>query len=123
MTNVVTISELETLSDYTVHLTGYDTTNSSATPSSNPPPSNTTGESYSNPSTWPTDHRRVPDYRPIDRTRDPADRPNGNNGFERAFLRIMFGGLFMNATAAKIWGATGGPYFPDLFKYAIGGEW
>jgi hypothetical protein len=26
-------------------------------------------------------------------------------------------------TAAKVWGSTAGPYFPGLFRYAIGGEW
>lgn len=132
MSRVFTTSELEgVLSDYTIRLTGYDPTTGDR--------SETTTNTISNPPNWPTDHHRIPNYRPIDRNRDAESRPNAR-GFERVFLTIMFSGVAMNAvskhyfkernaqlifmkTAAKIWGATGGPYFPNLFKYAIGGEW
>jgi hypothetical protein len=45
------------------------------------------------PTDWPTDHRRVPPYRPIDYNLDPAERIVYNNGGERAFITVMFFGL------------------------------
>ncbi|KAH8767615.1 hypothetical protein BGZ57DRAFT_732354, partial [Hyaloscypha finlandica] len=102
------------LEDYKIHLTGDNSSSEQA---------ESTPRAATNPPDWPTDHRRVPDYRPVDRNRDVEGRPNGENAFARAFLTIMFTGVVMNATAAKVWGSTAGPYFPRLFRYAIGGEW
>lgn len=45
------------------------------------------------PPDWPTDHRRVPPYRPIDHSLDPAERIVYSNGVERAFITTMFFGL------------------------------
>ncbi|PMD62253.1 uncharacterized protein K444DRAFT_507756, partial [Hyaloscypha bicolor E] len=102
------------LEDYKIHLTGDKSSSEQA---------ESTPRAATNPPDWPTDHRRVPDYRPVDRNRDVEGRPNGENAFARAFLTIMFTGVVMNATAAKVWGSTARPYFPGLFRYAIGGEW
>ena len=136
MSNTVTTSELQhILSDYKLHLTGSDETIKLAPLSSPARPQN--------PSSWPADRHRVPPYRPIDRTLDFDERPNGSNAAEHVFLVILFTGVFLNAVSgstqrlhntmgsgltlaqstAKLWGMTGGPYFPGLFKYAIGGEW
>jgi hypothetical protein len=91
MSRVVTATELEgVLSDYTIHLTGYDPTSGEG--------SQRTANTISNPPNWPTDHRRIPNYRPIDRNRDAEGRPNAA-GFERAFLTIMFSGVVMNAVS------------------------
>ncbi|PMD39396.1 hypothetical protein L207DRAFT_460013 [Hyaloscypha variabilis F] len=115
MSRIVTATELQgVLEDYKIHLTGESLTSEQQ---------ETTITRVSNPPNWPTDHHRVPDYRPVDRNRDAEGRPNGDNAFETVFLTIMFTGVVMNATAAKVWGATAGPYFPGLFRYAIGGEW
>lgn len=85
-TTTVTSTQLqETLSDYTIHLTGAPS----------PPPSSRT----TNPPNWPASHRRVPNYQALDTGRDPNERPNGSNAGERAFLRIMFGGLWVNAVS------------------------
>ena len=134
-TTVIATSELQNvLGDYKIHLTGDNSTTNIPVQELRAP---------GNPENWPVDYRRVPDYRPIDRNRGMEERPNGSNGFEQGFLIIMFTGVVTNAvskehdsrlektdfvmiigqTLAKIWGATGGPYFPRLFRYAIGGEW
>ncbi|KAF8865708.1 hypothetical protein BDZ45DRAFT_668620 [Acephala macrosclerotiorum] len=117
MSTTVTTRQLnEVLEDYKIHLTGYDANGESSSTRDTP-------RTVSNPPNWPTDHRRVPDYRPTDRNRDAEGRPNGSVLPERIFLTLMFTGVVANATSAKIWGATAGPYFPRLFRYAIGGEW
>ncbi|KUJ07455.1 uncharacterized protein LY89DRAFT_631004 [Mollisia scopiformis] len=116
MSTTVTASQIEeVLGDYKIHLTGYD--------GSTEPSSTQETPRVVNPPNWPTDHRRVPDYRPIDRNRDAEGRPNGSILPERIFLTLMFTGVVLNASTAKLWGATAGPYFPGLFRYAIGGEW
>ncbi|CZR61844.1 uncharacterized protein PAC_11741 [Phialocephala subalpina] len=117
MAPTVTATQLnDVLEDYKIHLTGYDASAESASTTATP-------RAVSNPPNWPTDRRRVPDYRPIDRNRDAEGRPNGSVLPERIFLILMFTGVVTNATTAKVWGATAGPYFPGLFRYAIGGEW
>jgi hypothetical protein len=45
------------------------------------------------PRDWPTDHRRVPPYRPINYNLDLTERIVYNNGGERAFITTMFFGL------------------------------
>jgi hypothetical protein len=91
MSGTVTATELQgVLEDYKIHLTGDNLTSGQA----ESPPTATR-----NPPDWPTDHRRVPDYRPVDRNRDVEGRPNGENAFERGFLTIMFTGVVMNAVS------------------------
>jgi hypothetical protein len=97
-TTVVTTSELENvLQNYKIHLTGQSSTTSS---SSQEPQMRAI--SSQNPPNWPVDYRRVPDYRPVDTTRDVEGRPNGNNGLERGFLTVMFTGVFLNAVRRNL---------------------
>lgn len=92
-TTIVTTTELQNvLADYKIHLTGDNPSNQTSSSSSR----NET-RTVENPAGWPRDHRRVPDYRPIDRNRGAEERPNGSNGFERGFLTIMFTGVVLNA--------------------------
>jgi hypothetical protein len=96
MSRTATATELQgVLEDYKIHLTGQNPAPEQSEPLT----------AVSNPPDWPTDHRRVPDYRPVDRTRDAEGRPNGENGFERVFLTIMFTGVVMNAVSiiATFW--------------------
>ncbi|KAL2409293.1 hypothetical protein ABEF95_005731 [Exophiala dermatitidis] len=72
--------------------------------------------------TWDTTHRRVPSYRPINRSRDPRETRVYNNPAERVFISVMFTGVFINATAAKIWRRTFGRIDGGMFRYRIGGE-
>jgi hypothetical protein len=91
MSRIATATELQgVLEDYKIHLTG-DASSSEAPDSRS--------ATISNPPHWPTDHRRVPDYRPVDKNRDAEGRPNGENAFERVFLTIMFTGVVMNAVS------------------------
>ena len=135
MSSTITSTNLEkVLEDYRIVLTGSDT-----------PCQQTSTNVHTNPPGWPTDNFRIPDYRPINKNLDAEERPNGSHVIEKAFLRIMFTGVFINAVSelkclavmfcaearltfyleslAKLWRATGESYFPGLFIYAIGGEW
>ena len=45
-----------------------------------------------NPPSWPTDHRRMPPYRPINRNLDRTTRPAGDNAVLFMFINTMLGG-------------------------------
>lgn len=51
------------------------------------------------PNNWPSDYRRVPPYRPIDRNLDLSQRPLGSNRIETAFITVMFTGVYLNAVS------------------------
>lgn len=46
-----------------------------------------------NPSSWPTHHRRVPPYRPVNCDLDPAERIVYNSRVEQGFITTMFFGI------------------------------
>ncbi|TGO52898.1 hypothetical protein BOTNAR_0311g00090 [Botryotinia narcissicola] len=118
--NPITISSRQTLAEYDIHHTGDDRgMNDMIVP---PNTSNIPGN-VNNPSSWPQDQYRIPNYRPINRHLIAAERPNGSNGAERVFITLMFTGVSLNAGAAQVWGMTGGKVFTRVFRYAIGGEW
>ena len=54
-----------------------------------------------NPSTWPHDHRRVPPYRPVNTELDQSQRRVYQNGIERAFVGVMFTGVFLEAVSIR----------------------
>lgn len=90
MNRIANSTELKgVLEDYKIHLTGDN-------PSSKQSEAPT---AVTNPPDWPTDHRRVPNYRPVHKNRDVEGRPNGETAFERVFLTIMFTGVVMNAVS------------------------
>ncbi|KIN09138.1 hypothetical protein OIDMADRAFT_150265 [Oidiodendron maius Zn] len=114
-THTVTAQQVDSImQDYRIYLTGagYPTRGNEREQ-----------RESSNPPSWPSDRNRIPPYRPINRHLNLEERPLGSSALERAFLVAMFSGVTMNASMAKLWGATGGPLFPRLFRYAIGGEW
>ncbi|EHA46824.1 hypothetical protein MGG_08782 [Pyricularia oryzae 70-15] len=76
----------------------------------------------SNPPGYGAQYRRVPAHRPINRRLDQSQRAVYQNGGERVFITVMFGGLFINSTAAKLWNATLGRVNPGIFRYPVGGE-
>jgi hypothetical protein len=49
------------------------------------------------PLNWPSDHRRIPAYRPIDRNLDRSQRPPGANNLERVIITVMLHGVWLNA--------------------------
>ena len=90
MSTTVTEEQLNgILNDYTIHITG-DASLTKSTHHQGLP-------ATQNPPQWPTDRRRIPKFRPIDRTRTREERPNGSNAIEMAFLTVMFTGVVLNA--------------------------
>ncbi|KAH6692566.1 hypothetical protein F5X68DRAFT_228929 [Plectosphaerella plurivora] len=71
---------------------------------------------------WNLPHRRVPAYRPVDTNRDQSQIRVYNNPIERMFIFTMFTGVFINATAAKIWRSSFGRLNENLVRYKVGGE-
>lgn len=55
-----------------------------------------------NPSDWPTEHRRVPAHRPVNTQLDQSERRVYQNGIERAFIGVMFTGVFLQSVSAGI---------------------
>ncbi|EXM31533.1 hypothetical protein RAB80_012512 [Fusarium oxysporum f. sp. vasinfectum] len=68
-------------------------------------------------------HRRVPEYRPLNRD---AAHVNGVRVYtstaERFFITAMFRGLSVNASAAQYWRASIGRFTDKVWKYQVGGE-
>jgi hypothetical protein len=50
---------------------------------------------------WPVDHRRVPTYRPINTELDQSQRRVYQNPIERAFIIVMFSGVFVESVSAR----------------------
>ena len=57
--------------------------------------------SSSNPSHWPTDGRRVPAYRPVNTQLDQSQRRVFQNNIERAFVAVMFSGVFLESVSRE----------------------
>jgi hypothetical protein len=85
------------LADYDLHHTEELDTSLNAHPA---PTSSGTAESQHNPSDWPTEHRRVPAYRPINRELDQSERRVYLNGIEQAFVGVMFTGVFLESVSS-----------------------
>ncbi|KAK7508870.1 hypothetical protein IWX49DRAFT_575007 [Phyllosticta citricarpa] len=74
-----------------------------------------------NPDDWPTDRRRIPDYRPINYELDMVPRRTYQNPAEGVFVYMLFLGVRVESNASKIWHATMGKFWDVGYK--IGGEW
>ncbi|KAL9114598.1 MAG: hypothetical protein Q9227_001276 [Pyrenula ochraceoflavens] len=105
-----------------VALADYDVHHSGAEDRTAPGPNLNVASTVENPSAWPVDHRRIPPYRPVNMELDMEIRPAGLNGLEWGFINVMFTGVRTQSHLARLWGATGGRLFPNMFKYKIGGE-
>ncbi|KAJ5653300.1 hypothetical protein N7490_000303 [Penicillium lividum] len=101
--------------DYEVHHSGQE---EHAPMNSSPSQAPTT-----QPPNWPSDHRRIPAYRPINRNLDHSQRPPGANNVERVIITVMLHGVWLNAVTSRVWRFTGGRINNRLFHYEIGGEW
>lgn len=97
--NPITISSRQTLAEYDIHHTGGDRGMNGMIV---PPNTSNIPESVDNPSSWPRDQYRIPNYRPINRHLIAADRPNGSNGAERVFITLMFTGVSLNAVSQPL---------------------
>jgi len=136
-TNVVSGSALHFLTDYELHHSGDPEKPAAA---EDPNFRADLAASSSNPPSWPTDHRAVPPYRPIDRNLDFEQRPAGANLIESIFIATMLNGVRLNAVSLsvhkyrsgadaemwqnlnRLWRATGGRLNDRIFHYKIGGE-
>jgi hypothetical protein len=90
--NPATYTLRATLADYDLHHSN-DNQSEPLDTSLNAHPS----PAASNPSTWPIDARRVPPYRPVNTELDQSTRAVYQNGIERAFVSVMFTGVFLEA--------------------------
>jgi hypothetical protein len=88
-TSTSTISS--SLDDYHIHLTG----------SGDALPIQMTHHraASNNPPHWPTNYRRVPLYRPVNKHLDPAKRPNGASTGEYIFVNVMLNGVRLNSVS------------------------
>ncbi|KAF1808148.1 hypothetical protein P152DRAFT_406043 [Eremomyces bilateralis CBS 781.70] len=76
-----------------------------------------------NPTWWPsTQHRRVPDYAPINHELVREVRPVGANLVIGVLMSMTFSGCSLIAMYAAIWRNTGGRVFDRAFRYEVGGE-
>jgi len=98
--NTVTGSALRLLADYELHHSG-DFVESGVVEAPNTRPE----ETAQNPDWWPTNHRRIPDHRPVNRELDHDLRPAGSFFMEQCFVWTMLGGVTVNAvgTSTQIW--------------------
>lgn len=87
----------EHLRDYEIHHSG-ETGDGEVDTSLNqsPPPA----REHQNPASWPTDHRRVPPYRPANPNLDMSERGT-RNAAENIFVTIMLNGVRLNAVSAQ----------------------
>ncbi|KAK1848441.1 hypothetical protein CCHR01_08903 [Colletotrichum chrysophilum] len=97
-TEVTEYSTLENnLTDYVLHPSGSSASTQShneniSTPLALPP----------NTSNWPTQYRRIPPYRPVNRHLDQAERPNGVNGIEFLFVTVMLNGVHLQSVSVSM---------------------
>lgn len=92
--NTVSASVLQVLADYDLHHSGAPEQPGQPAP---PNERDDLAISSSNPPGWPTDHRRVPPYRPINCNLDRDVRPGGANFIEAVFIATLLNGVRLNA--------------------------
>ncbi|KAF9895081.1 hypothetical protein FE257_004710 [Aspergillus nanangensis] len=114
-TTTRTQGNLAILTDYELHHSGSREPEAVVSSSSTVP--------QTQPLNWTSNHRRVPAYRPINRNLDRTERPAGSNAGEFLFIQAMLHGVWLNASVAQFWRATGGRLNDGIFRKDVGGEW
>ncbi|KAL4803140.1 hypothetical protein BDV18DRAFT_163200 [Aspergillus unguis] len=109
------------LTDYALHHSDSQANQPTEPESQSPSPSGT--PSQEQPANWPSNHRRVPPYRPINRTLDFSERAAGANVPEYIFIQSMLHGVWLNASVSRLWRFTGGRITDRVFRYDVGGEY
>ena len=89
-----------TLADYDLHHSQPTEQEASEAPEPNAQPES----SAENPADWEDQWRRVPAYRPVNPDLINGDRNQFNNAIERSFIRVMFGGVWMQAVSSTFSG-------------------
>ncbi|KAL4760899.1 uncharacterized protein BDW70DRAFT_160318 [Aspergillus foveolatus] len=119
-TTTTTAPTLSLLADYELHHSTPYPSPSSPSPSQSQSPAPV---QQANPASWPTHHRRIPAYRPINRNLDFVERSAGSSVPEYIFIQSMLHGVWLNASIAQLWRATGGRINDRIFRYDVGGEY
>ncbi|KAL2847480.1 hypothetical protein BJY01DRAFT_212672 [Aspergillus pseudoustus] len=115
-TTTTTNNTLSILADYELHHSGSESTSDQN--ASSPSPS----ASSSQPANWPTNYRRVPPHRPVNRNLDQTERAAGSSVPEYIFIQSMLHGVWLNASVSRLWRFTGGRINDRIFRYDVGGE-
>ncbi|KAL4914080.1 hypothetical protein BDW62DRAFT_191090 [Aspergillus aurantiobrunneus] len=118
-TATTTTTTTSILADYELHHSGTEPSPNAS--QSTPSPS--ASSSPPQPANWPSNHRRVPPYRPVNRGLDYAERSAGASVPEFIFIQSMLHGVWLNASVARLWRFTGGRINDRIFRYDIGGEY
>lgn len=87
---------LRVLDDYEIH---HAQSNPPKPTPLNPRPDLSLAASRRNPEDWPTQHRDVPPFKPINRDLDISTRPGGANMAERIFITTLLNGCRINAVS------------------------
>lgn len=98
-TSTVTVNNSDVPADYIIHHSGHQSSPDGPTTSHRTLTHDI--EQQDNPTWWPTDHRRVPNYRPINRNLDWDQRPGGTNVIEMIFIFTMLRGVQLNAVGFR----------------------
>ncbi|KAL4927328.1 uncharacterized protein BDV17DRAFT_292761 [Aspergillus undulatus] len=118
---------LSLLSDYELHHSGHGhsiSPDQSTTSYTSPSQTQQNQQQHQQPNDWPTSHRRIPPYRPINRTLDFAERAAGASVPEYIFIQSMLHGVWINASISRLWRFTGGRYINERwFRFDVGGEY
>lgn len=96
--NPLTYTLTAALADYTVHHTGSEDT-PTPPPSTSSPLASPQVSAPLNPPSWPTDHNRIPPYRPINTSLSFSERPIGSNAAESVVIAVMFMGVGVQAVS------------------------
>lgn len=84
------------LADYELHHSQPSENEATEAPS----PNAQSEPSVETPADWEDQWRRVPAYRPVNPDLINGDRNEFNNAIERNFIRVMFGGVWMQAVSS-----------------------
>jgi hypothetical protein len=94
-THVVSAAATDLLSAYDLHHSGADSLQSQrAEPAYQSP------RQQGSPLSWPSNRRRMPNYREPSRDHRLVDRPAGQDTVEGVMVTIMFIGVYMNSVSS-----------------------
>ena len=96
--NPLTYNVSSVLADYEI---AHSDSDASLDTTLNPHPTSTSLPHPEPPRDWPVDHRRIPTYRPINTELDQSQRRVYQNPIERAFIIVMFSGVFLESVSAQ----------------------
>ena len=94
--NPITYASAAVLRDYELTHSNEELDTSLNT---HPAPAPSATHESNSPATWPSEHRRVPAYRPINTELDQSERRVYQNPIERAFIGTMFSGVFLQSVS------------------------